>query len=366
MNDIVFEHVSKAYGRTQVLRDLNFRIHEGERLILLGASGCGKSTTLRMVAGLDDITEGNLYMNGERVNDLPGGKRNVSMVFQNYALYPHMTVAENIIYGLRVKKVAVNEVKQRLEEVLRMLHLEGLERRKPKELSGGQRQRVALARAVVKRSPVLLLDEPLSNLDAQLRMHARKELVRIHETYGQTFLYVTHDQTEAMTVGDRIAVMHGGIIEMLDTPYNVYHRPVNVFTAKFVGSPSMNIFPAVLSEHRVMLGDQEVELCQGWYAWLRLHGHQTFSLGVRPEELAITEQTEGTLAIQVKYTESYGKMHGIYFELDGVEGIAITDREGIQPGNVLHLSLKAAEVHFFDRDNGDNLGYPEGNANDLY
>lgn len=360
MKDIVFEHVSKAYGKTRILQDLNFRIEPGERLILLGASGCGKSTTLRLVAGLEQITSGSLYMGGQCVNSCPSGKRNVSMVFQNYALFPHMTVAENIVYGLYVKKLPDDEIRTRLAAALHMLHLDGLENRKPRDLSGGQRQRVALARAVVKRSDVLLLDEPLSNLDAQLRVHARKELVRVHEEYGQTFVYVTHDQVEAMTVGNRIAIMHDGAVEMLDTPYNVYHRPVNVFTARFIGSPSMNIFPLVLAEQAACIGDQLICLPEEWRDYLAAVGGKAFYLGIRPEDLRIVAGEAGnTLAVRVKYVEVYGKMNGVYFDLAGHEGVVLTPLENIQPGMTLYVSLAAGELHIFDQATENNIGYPE-------
>ena len=256
MKNIVFDHVDKAYGKN--VKDLNLEIKEGERLILLGPSGCGKSTTLRMIAGLEDITAGTISMNGAVMNEVPSGKRSVSMVFQNYALFPHMTVENNITYGLKVHKMDPKEIDTRLEEVLEMLDLKGLEKRKPKDLSGGQRQRVALARAVVKRSDYFLLDEPLSNLDAQLRLRARKELVKIHELYHQTFVYVTHDQIEAMTVGHRIALMNQGKLQMLDTPSNVYNRPANVFTAKFIGSPSMNITESTYMDGQLKIDGQTV------------------------------------------------------------------------------------------------------------
>lgn len=221
MKEIHFENVRKNYGKTEVVKGLNFTIEKGERLILLGPSGCGKSTTLRMIAGLEDISSGELIMDGKIVNHIPSGKRNVAMVFQNYALYPHMTVKQNITYALRMKKVPKKEIESRLEDVLMMLQLKGLEDRFPKDLSGGQRQRVALARAIVKQADYFLLDEPLSNLDAQLRVSARKELVKIHEKYKQTIVYVTHDQIEAMTVGNRIALLNEGVLQMLDTPENV-------------------------------------------------------------------------------------------------------------------------------------------------
>lgn len=258
MKNILFENVSKIYGKNPVIENLNIEVRTGERLILLGPSGCGKSTILRMIAGLEKVTEGKLYMGEKCVNEVDCGERNVSMVFQNYALFPHMTVKENILYGLKVHKVPKVEMKERLSQVLEMLDLKGLEERKPKELSGGQRQRVALARAVVKRADYFLLDEPLSNLDAQLRLRAREELVKIHEVYGQTMVYVTHDQMEAMTVGDRIALLNKGKIQMLDTPSNVYHKPANVFTAKFIGSPSMNIVEVGMSERSFWIGEQEM------------------------------------------------------------------------------------------------------------
>ena len=264
MKNIVFENVKKAYGKNVVVEDLCMEVKEGERLILLGPSGCGKSTTLRMIAGLENVTAGNLWMRDQVVNDVPCGERGVSMVFQNYALFPHMSVKNNIIYGLKAHKMDENEIDARLKEVLKMLELEGLEDRKPKELSGGQRQRVALARAVVKRADYFLLDEPLSNLDAQLRMRARKELVKIHEMYHPTLVYVTHDQIEAMTVGDRIALMYRGKMEMLDTPSHVYNRPASVFCAKFIGSPSMNIVEAEYHNGALVIGKQKVELPGIW------------------------------------------------------------------------------------------------------
>lgn len=224
MYSIEFKNVVKKFGKTEVIKGLNLSVKKGERLILLGSSGCGKSTILRMISGLETITSGELYLNGKLANNMDPGDRNIGMVFQNYALFPHMNVEKNISYGLRVNHTPADEIKNRVEEAVRILNLGGLEKRLPRELSGGQRQRVALARAIVKHSDFFLLDEPLSNLDAQLRGHARKELVKLHEIYKQTMIYVTHDQIEAMTVGQRIAVIHNGVIQMLDTPHMVYHR----------------------------------------------------------------------------------------------------------------------------------------------
>lgn len=360
MKEIVFENVCKSYGKTTVIDNLNLSINPGERLILLGASGCGKSTTLRLIAGLEDITSGNLYMNGQKVNDVVSGERNVSMVFQNYALYPHMTVADNIIYGLKIQKLPKEEIRKRMKAALEMLELNGLENRKPKDLSGGQRQRVALARAVVKRGDFLLLDEPLSNLDAQLRGHARKELVKIHQAYGQTFVYVTHDQVEAMTVGERIALIHEGKLQMLDTPYNVYNRPANVFTAKFIGSPSTNIFEAHYAERSIFLGRQAVRLPELWSAHIGKNGCREFYLGIRPEHIRLErEKTDGSFAGIVKYVEEYGNRCGIYFEIENKEAVAICDKTEFRPGDRIYFSLAADKMHVFDKATTMNIGYPE-------
>ena len=240
-NTIVFDHVEKIYQKNKVIEDLNLIIPGGQRLILLGPSGCGKSTTLRMIAGLEEISGGELRMGDRRVNEVPSGKRDISMVFQNYALYPHMTVRENITYALRVHKLDQQELNRRLQTVLEILGLDPYIERKPRELSGGQRQRVALARSVCSQSPICLMDEPLSNLDAKLRGQMRNEIRRLQKKLGLTVIYVTHDQVEAMTMGDYIAVMDKGVIMQYGTPDEIYSDPQNIFTARFIGDPGMNI-----------------------------------------------------------------------------------------------------------------------------
>lgn len=361
MKNVVFDHVVKAYGKNVIVEDLNLEIREGERLILLGPSGCGKSTTLRMIAGLEELTGGELYMDGRLVNDVPCGERDVSMVFQNYALFPHMTVKNNIIYGLKAHKMDANEVSRRLTEVLEMLELRGLENRKPKDLSGGQRQRVALARAVVKRSGYFLLDEPLSNLDAQLRLRARKELVNIHEKYHQTMVYVTHDQVEAMTVGQRIALMYRGKMEMLDTPANVYNHPASVFCARFIGSPSMNIMEAAYSAGRLRIGEQTMTMPEIWCRILDAHPNGRVYLGVRPEHLEI-QRSRGKNSIEaaVRYVEDYGNHCGVYVAVEGGSGelIAIRDSDIPMPGERVYITVKAEKIHLFDRESEKSLGYP--------
>ena len=237
---ISFQNVSKAFGETKVVDDLSLEIAEGEFVVLLGPSGCGKTTTLRMLAGLETVTSGDIFIGDERVNDVPTQKRDLAMVFQSYALYPHMSIAENIGYPLRVRKLGKNERENRVARVAKMLEIEALLDRKPRQLSGGERQRVALARAIVREPRAYLMDEPLSNLDARLRVQMRGELKRLQHQLGTTTIYVTHDQAEAMTLASRVAVMKKGRLQQFDTPLNIYNRPANRFVAEFVGNPSMN------------------------------------------------------------------------------------------------------------------------------
>ncbi|AXI38378.1 ABC transporter ATP-binding protein [Bacillaceae bacterium ZC4] len=360
MKEIRFENVWKSYGKTHVVKGLNLTIHPGERLVLLGPSGCGKSTTLRMIAGLEEITSGDLYLNGVKANDIPSGKRNVAMVFQNYALYPHMNVVENITYGLKVQKVHKDEIQKRLNAVLEMLQLKGYENRLPKDLSGGQRQRVALARAVVKKSDFFLLDEPLSNLDAQLRVSARKELVKIHEMYKQTIVYVTHDQIEAMTIGDRIALMNQGQLQMVDTPENVYNRPANIFTAKFIGSPPTNIVDMDYYDGKVVIGKQSFLLHPMWIRKINESNAKTFVFGIRPEHLEIYKTPqENTLKGTVKYVENQGSSYSIYINLEGHEVIAMSEKKNWHPGEMVYLKPKMDRIHIFDQESTQSIGYPQ-------
>jgi sn-glycerol 3-phosphate transport system ATP-binding protein len=350
--------ICKNFGKVKVVRELNITVESGEKLILLGPSGCGKSTILRMIAGLENITSGELRLGGRKVNHLGSGERNVSMVFQNYALFPHMTVEDNITYGLRVNKIADDEIRRRKTDVMKMLELSGLEKRKPRELSGGQRQRVALARAVARQSCFLLLDEPLSNLDVQLREHARKELVRIHEKFGQTMVYVTHDQVEAMTVGDRIALFSDGTVQMLDTPLNVYNRPANVFTAKFIGSPSCNIVEAVGVDGWIAIGDQAFSVNDGWAEILRKRKDLYF--GIRPEHIELNEtQRANSIRGRVRYRENYGHKTSVFIANGGVEFVASVDGTRFYPGETVYMTFPQDKMHFFDKITGRSVGYPE-------
>ncbi len=358
MHSIVLENVTKRFGDTVVIDQLNLQIRKGERLILLGSSGCGKSTILRMISGLETISDGTLYLNGVVANDIDPGDRGVAMVFQNYALFPHMTIAENISYGLRIRKVEEDEIRRRIDKALELLRLTGLADRLPKQLSGGQRQRVALARALVNQADFFFLDEPLSNLDAQLRAHARKELVKIHEMYGQTFLYVTHDQIEAMTVGPRIAVLDQGKVQMLDTPQRVYHRPANRFVATFIGSPAMNMIPVRYTNEGIVLNEVTVAHSTDWRQHLGAAASEPTELGIRPEHVELTNDlVSGAVPVKVDYVEDYGNRVAYYFAVNGVETVAVSPMHTISPDVPTYWVPNAQRLHFFAQD-GVNVGYP--------
>lgn len=357
MNSIVFKNVVKNYGNTKVVRKLDLEVASGERLILLGPSGCGKSTTLRMIAGLENITEGDLYLGGVRANDLTPGKRNIAMVFQNYALLPHLTVWENINFGLSNVKIEKEEKEIRIKEAVDLLNLTGLEKRFPKELSGGQRQRVALARGIVKRAPYFLLDEPLSNLDSQLRTLARGELVKIHELYKPTFIYVTHDQVEAMTIGQRVAIMNNGFLQQIDTPEDIYNKPVNTFVAKFIGSPSMNIIDAIVENSSIKLNDDIVKIPNNW---INTIGRKTIKvkMGFRPEEMDISE-TSG-VKFKVDYVENHGNKKCIYANINNARiVIALEKNIEVSAGDILYYNINWDKVHMFNEETDESYGYPE-------
>ena len=355
MNNIVFENVCKSYGHVEVIKNLNLEIPEGQRLILLGPSGCGKTTILRMIAGLEKITSGNLYMGGQRVNDVDPGDRNIAMVFQNYALYPHMTVEKNILFGLQVAKVPKEEQQERLNWALEILGLSHLRARYPRELSGGQRQRVALCRALVKKAPYFLLDEPLSNLDAQLRTLARGELVKVHEVYHPTFVYVTHDQIEAMTIGQKIVVVDKSVIQQYDTPSNIYNRPANVFVAKFIGSPSMNVVEAQVDGNQLVVAGQRIDVPEVWRALIG--ERERVQLGIRPENIYL-QSGSGDIRLSIDYVENHGNKLCIAFKLDEVICMATADVSSPVTADT-YLKVDWDKVHLFDCDTTENIGYPE-------
>ena len=320
MATIAFNHVTKQFDDGTVAVDnLTLDVKDGEFLILVGPSGCGKTTALRMVAGLEEITSGEIRIGDKVVNDLPPVERDIAMVFQNYALYPHMTVAENLGFPLKQQGVKKAEAKQRVQDAARLLSIEDLLHRKPRALSGGQRQRVAIGRALVRRPIAFLMDEPLSNLDAKLRVQMRAELISLHKSLGVTTIFVTHDQTEAMTLGDRVVVMNKGVVQQVDTPAQLYSHPANTFVAGFIGSPAMNFLSGRLEANTVLLGSHRVELPE---AMRNAVSGRTGDIlvGVRPEDF-LSANGDGITA-QVAFTESLGPETLVHFhadELDVVE-----------------------------------------------
>ena len=354
MASISFKHVEKTYpGNVTVVPDLNLEIQDKEFVILVGPSGCGKSTTLRMIAGLEDITSGELYIGDRVVNDVAPKDRNIAMVFQNYALYPHMTVYKNIAFGLNLQKLPKDEIDKRVHEAARALDLEHLLNRKPKALSGGQRQRVALGRAMVRNPDVFLLDEPLSNLDAKLRTAMRAEISRLHKRLQTTFVYVTHDQTEAMTMGDRIVVMKNGIIQQNDTPQTLYDYPCNLFVAGFIGSPQMNFLNAVITEKG---GAYYAETCGSTIALpermdkkaLAPYVGKTVVLGVRPEDV---KPSEAGLEAKIEIAELMGAEVNLHLDCQGTKVVlrapsSFSGREG----EAVRLALDTNKIHLFDKE----------------
>ena len=322
MADIQLREVTKRYpDGTEAVKQVSLEIGDGEFMILVGPSGCGKSTALRMIAGLEEISDGDLLIGGERVNDLAPRDRDIAMVFQNYALYPHMTVRENMGFALKLAKEDQNEIKRRVDEAAKILDLEAHLERKPANLSGGQRQRVAMGRAIVRSPKVFLMDEPLSNLDAKLRVQMRTEVSRIQQRVGTTTVYVTHDQTEAMTLGDRVAVMRGGVIQQVDTPKNLYENPTNLFVAGFIGSPSMNFLPARLEGDTIKLPFGDAPLPDELKSRLKGDGKvREVIAGVRPEhfEDAIVEPDKPGLKFSatVSVVESMGSELYAYFDVE--------------------------------------------------
>ena len=363
MASLSLRNISKVYPNGFVaVKDFNLEIADKEFIIFVGPSGCGKSTTLRMIAGLEEISSGELYIGDKLVNDVEPKDRDIAMVFQNYALYPHMSVYDNMAFGLKLRKTPKDQISKLVHEAARILDLEHLLDRKPKALSGGQRQRVAMGRAIVRDPKVFLMDEPLSNLDAQLRMRARKELVKIHEMYHPTLVYVTHDQIEAMTVGDRIALMYRGKMEMLDTPSHVYNRPASVFCAKFIGSPSMNIVEAEYHNGALVIGKQKVELPGIWQRIAAQCPSGLLYAGVRPEHVLMSRTPqERSIEGVVRYVEDYGNRYGVYIQVEGDKNELIAIREGEipQPGEKVYIHVETEKLHLFDRGTEKSLGYPE-------
>ena len=351
MAGLTLKDIRKTYGKdAHVLKGIEFDIADGEFLVLVGPSGCGKSTLLRCIAGLEDISGGELRIGERRVNDVPPKDRDVAMVFQSYALYPHMTVRQNMGFSLHIRKEPKPEIARKVEEAARMLGLETLLDRYPKQLSGGQRQRVAIGRAIVRRPQVFLFDEPLSNLDANLRAEMRVELKKLHRKLGATMVYVTHDQIEAMTLADRICVLEGGYARQVDTPRNLYERPVSRFVAEFIGSPPMNFL-------RVSLRDRKLE---GEGVFVPLHeSHrpetlpEMLEIGIRPHELKLNESLPGTVKATVEVIETVGwdlHLHCRAGDAEMIAHVAADKLPSLEVGDALTFAVDPADVKLFDLD----------------
>ncbi|TRC79593.1 ABC transporter ATP-binding protein [Mesorhizobium sp. WSM4307] len=374
MAEVILENICKTYGNNfRAIDQLNLSVEDGEFLILVGPSGCGKSTALRMIAGLEDITSGSLRIGGTDVVDMPPKDRDIAMVFQSYALYPHMTVFENIAFSMRLAGKPKAERKKRVDEIAKTLQLTSLLDSKPANLSGGQRQRVAMGRAMVREPAAFLMDEPLSNLDAKLRVQMRAEITSLQKQLGVTTIYVTHDQTEAMTMGDRVAVLKGGVLQQVDTPKRLYELPVNAFVAGFIGSPSMNLFEATLTGGELMSGAFAIRLQDA--AFVRRPGLKSYAgrkvvFGIRPEDLYDSSLESGrkyqTIPARVTSIEELGSEHIVHLNIDAVRvdsgdpdavqdfGLASNAVAKFEPvstvrsGSEIRLALDDAKLHFFD------------------
>ena len=373
MASLSLRNIYKKYpGGVVAVSDFNLEIKDKEFIILVGPSGCGKSTTLRMVAGLEEISSGELYIGDRLVNDVAPKDRDIAMVFQNYALYPHMTVFDNMAFGLKLRKTSKDEIKRRVEEAARILDIEHLLERKPKALSGGQRQRVALGRAIVREPKVFLLDEPLSNLDAKLRAQMRTEITKLHQRLGTTFIYVTHDQTEAMTMGTRIIVMKDGFIQQVDAPQKLYDFPCNLFVAGFIGSPQMNFIEAKILEENgkffVEFGSEDTKTRAGVKYKIQLpdsknkdnclkpYVDKEVIFGIRPEHVhneadLVEKFADGVVTANVEVTELMGAETYLYMNCEGQNINARVDPSSTaRAGDEIKIAIEPARIHIFDKD----------------
>ncbi len=349
MATVEIQDVAKSFGGTQIIRGVNIDIRDGEFVVLVGPSGCGKSTLLRMIAGLEDIDAGEIRIGGRRMNGLPPKERDIAMVFQNYALYPHLTVAENLAFSLNLRKAPKQEAEQRIAHAAKILGLEPLLSRLPKQLSGGQRQRVAMGRAIVRDPQVFLFDEPLSNLDAKLRVQMRAEIRELHQRLKATTIYVTHDQIEAMTMADKIVAMHNGTVEQVGTPLELYDRPRNVFVASFIGSPAMNLLS-------VKADGQGVTDNTGNHWALpstAAVAGQPLTLGVRPEHMRLDP---AGMAANVHVVEATGSETHIIADAGGTKlTCVLRERVNVHPGETIRLGVDRSHLHLFHADSGERL-----------
>ncbi|KAA8725681.1 sn-glycerol 3-phosphate transport system ATP-binding protein [Ewingella americana] len=356
MANLKLQAVTKSYdGKNQIIKSIDLNVADGEFIVMVGPSGCGKSTLLRMVAGLERTTSGDIYINDQRVTELEPKDRGIAMVFQNYALYPHMSVYDNMAYGLKIRGFGKAQIQARVEEAARILELGPLLKRKPRELSGGQRQRVAMGRAIVREPAVFLFDEPLSNLDAKLRVQMRLELQQLHRRLRTTSLYVTHDQVEAMTLAERVIVMNKGIAEQIGTPSEVYRRPATLFVASFIGSPAMNLLPGTLASNGsslVMEGGFELPLSQPRPEW----GGRELTVGIRPEHIQLTDDPQAGIPMNLNTLELLGADNLAHGKWAGAGVVVRLNHEVCpEPGTQLRLVLPTNALHFFDTHSGSRM-----------
>ena len=363
MATLKFRNINKIYdNKVQAVFDFNLDVEDKEFIVFVGPSGCGKSTTLRMVAGLEEISSGELYIDDVLVNDVVPKDRDIAMVFQNYALYPHMSVFDNMAFGLKLRKVPKAEIAERVHEAAEILGLEEYLNRKPKQLSGGQRQRVALGRAIVRSPKVFLMDEPLSNLDAKLRVQMRSEIAKIHQRVGATTIYVTHDQTEAMTMASRIVIMKDGYIQQIGTPKEVYNYPANIFVGGFIGSPAMNFFKGRLVDKAfVTEGEEQVKITLTKEVYERIKNYEGHNivLGIRPENVnvvAATTKKAGTISMEADVVELLGHELIVYGYVDGQRILLKTSAANdIKVGDVIKVNIDMENIHFFDVDSTNRI-----------
>jgi multiple sugar transport system ATP-binding protein len=362
MANVRLVNLCKQFKEVTAVDNMNLETADQEFVVFVGPSGCGKTTALRMIAGLEEITSGEVWVGDQKVNDVPPKDRDIAMVFQNYALYPHMTVFENMAFGLRLRKVPKTIINERVKRAAAMLGLDELLKRKPKQLSGGQRQRVALARAIIREPKVFLMDEPLSNLDAKLRVQTRAELIRLHRELGITTIYVTHDQVEAMTMGNRIVVMNKGLVQQIDAPLNLYHHPANKFVAGFIGSPSMNFIDAKLAEREgkifVDTGDFQLLLPEKFCEQAKAEIGREIFFGIRPEDIFDSTLVspnlvtpENTINVLVDVTEPLGANVLAYLKTNTLDLTASFDSETIaRPGSKLDIVFDMDRCQLFDKE----------------
>jgi multiple sugar transport system ATP-binding protein len=357
MASVTFDHVTKKFGETTAVDDLNIQVDDREFLVLVGPSGCGKTTALRCLAGLEEVTDGRILIDDRVVNDVAPKDRDIAMVFQSYALYPHLSVFDNMAFGLKLRKVPKDQIKTRVEKAATTLGITDLLKRRPRQLSGGQRQRVAVGRAIVREPKVFLFDEPLSNLDAKLRVQMRAEISKIHNQLQTTFIYVTHDQMEAMTMATRIAVITKGKLQQLDTPQNLYNQPANLFVAGFIGSPAMNFFPATIRSNNGLVadsGDFQIPIPPGRSKVLDAYAGRQVVVGIRPEDIhdlkfVPPNISSARLTAQVDVTELMGNEILLYLVTGKNTFVARVDpRSQLRVGNKAEVALNMEKLHVFD------------------